>query len=192
MKATILTLCTLLLLTACDTGSNIRETLGLNRNAPDEFKVVSRPPLAVPPDYALRPPRAGAPVYNSAPAHQQARAAATGMGGALPAGVSATAVKPVSSHSLGSTAEASLMEKLGPASASPTSRETLHQDHQTVKDERDSSLLGPPQPDEDKVLVDAPAEAERIKEKQQAGETVTGEDVRTREQKARSVIDQLF
>ncbi|GGY54156.1 DUF3035 domain-containing protein [Parvularcula lutaonensis] len=30
-----------------------------NRNAPDEFAVITKPPLTVPPDYALRPPRPG-------------------------------------------------------------------------------------------------------------------------------------
>ena len=30
-----------------------------NRNAPDEFAIVTKAPLVVPPDYALRPPRPG-------------------------------------------------------------------------------------------------------------------------------------
>ena len=30
--------------------SNIRETLGLSKQSPDEFKVVSRAPLSMPPD----------------------------------------------------------------------------------------------------------------------------------------------
>lgn len=32
---------------------------GANRNAPDEFAVLTKPPLTVPPDYALRPPKPG-------------------------------------------------------------------------------------------------------------------------------------
>ncbi len=32
-----------------------------NRNAPNEFAVTRQPPLVIPPDYALRPPRPGAP-----------------------------------------------------------------------------------------------------------------------------------
>ena len=34
-------------------------TLGLDKQAPDEFSVVARAPLELPPDYSLRPPRAG-------------------------------------------------------------------------------------------------------------------------------------
>lgn len=30
-----------------------------NRNAPDEFAILTKPPLTVPPDYALQPPRPG-------------------------------------------------------------------------------------------------------------------------------------
>ncbi|MCC6598559.1 MAG: DUF3035 domain-containing protein [Alphaproteobacteria bacterium] len=40
--------------------SNAKEKLGLNKSAPDEFQVVRRAPLAMPPDYALRPPQPGA------------------------------------------------------------------------------------------------------------------------------------
>ena len=41
-------------LTACSSSG----ALG-NRNAPDEFAIVTKAPLVVPPDYALRPPRPG-------------------------------------------------------------------------------------------------------------------------------------
>lgn len=46
-------------LTGCDT--TVQETLGLGKRAPDEFQVVRRAPLAVPPDYNLRPPGPGGP-----------------------------------------------------------------------------------------------------------------------------------
>ena len=36
------------------------DALGLGRNPPDEFAVVDRPPLSLPPDFDLRPPRPGA------------------------------------------------------------------------------------------------------------------------------------
>jgi len=44
------------MLSAC---GNVKEKLGLNKSAPDEFAVVSRAPLSVPPDSTLRPPREG-------------------------------------------------------------------------------------------------------------------------------------
>jgi len=38
-----------------------RTALGLTKVVPDEFRVVSKAPLVVPPDYALRPPAPGEP-----------------------------------------------------------------------------------------------------------------------------------
>ncbi len=45
-------------LTACESTKN---ALGLNKVVPDEFRVVTKAPLVVPPDYALRPPAPGEP-----------------------------------------------------------------------------------------------------------------------------------
>lgn len=45
------------LLSGCGLGS----FLGLDRASPDEFRVVSRAPLEMPPDYNLRPPQPGSP-----------------------------------------------------------------------------------------------------------------------------------
>jgi hypothetical protein len=41
--------------------ASLGDKLGMNNQAPDEFKVVAKAPLVVPPDYALRPPAPGEP-----------------------------------------------------------------------------------------------------------------------------------
>lgn len=41
--------------------SEARQAMGLGKRAPDEFTVVKRAPLSLPPEYALRPPDPGAP-----------------------------------------------------------------------------------------------------------------------------------
>ncbi|MDX2233297.1 MAG: DUF3035 domain-containing protein [Hyphomonadaceae bacterium] len=38
-----------------------RQAIGVEKVAPDEFRVVTRAPLVLPPDYSLRPPRPGDP-----------------------------------------------------------------------------------------------------------------------------------
>ena len=43
----------------CD---SFNRALGLEKVVPDEFAVVSRATLAVPPDYSLRPPRPGSSI----------------------------------------------------------------------------------------------------------------------------------
>lgn len=45
-----------------------------NRNSPNEFAVTRQPPLVIPPDYALRPPRPGAPRPQEVGASAQALA----------------------------------------------------------------------------------------------------------------------
>ncbi len=57
----ILVTASLAMLTALAGCSGAAESLGFGRKAPDEFAVVERPPLSIPPDFELRPPRPGAP-----------------------------------------------------------------------------------------------------------------------------------
>ena len=57
LKCTAVVLSTALILVGC--GGRSGNILGLGKTAPDEFSVVSRAPLSLPPDYALRPPSAG-------------------------------------------------------------------------------------------------------------------------------------
>ncbi len=63
------------LLAAC---SDAREALGLNRAMPDESVVVDRAPLVVPPDFSLRPPQPGAPRPQETAATVQAETAVLG------------------------------------------------------------------------------------------------------------------
>ena len=48
--------CTSLMLGGCD---SLSRAMGKTRVIPDEFQVVSNTPLAIPPNYTLRPPRIG-------------------------------------------------------------------------------------------------------------------------------------
>ena len=42
-------------------SGTVQESLGLGKRSPDEFQVVRRAPLILPPDYSLRPPAPGEP-----------------------------------------------------------------------------------------------------------------------------------
>lgn len=53
------TLFAALSLAACSGDNDIKQNLGIKVPPPDEFSVVTRAPLSVPPDYTLRPPRPG-------------------------------------------------------------------------------------------------------------------------------------
>src|ERR1700719_5090518 len=56
----------------CDT---IRQAAGQDKQSPDEFAVVTKAPLVIPPDYNLRPPTAGAAPTNQLAPTQAAQAA---------------------------------------------------------------------------------------------------------------------
>ncbi len=58
---------TVLSLSACGSGGGI-----FNRDRPDEFAVSRQAPLVIPPDFALTPPRPGAPSAQAADASDQA------------------------------------------------------------------------------------------------------------------------
>lgn len=77
-----------LILAGC---SSTKEQLGLNRSSPDEFMVVKRAPLSMPPDYTLAPPRPGAPRPQEQSPYAEAKETVFGGGpaveGAPPANV---------------------------------------------------------------------------------------------------------
>lgn len=58
------------------------KALGVAKNTPDEFRVVARAPLVVPPDYSLRPPTPGQPRPQELLPESMARAALLGSAGA--------------------------------------------------------------------------------------------------------------
>jgi len=55
-----------------------RQALGLTKVVPDEFRVVTKAPLVVPPDYSLRPPAPGEPRPQELQPESQARQALLG------------------------------------------------------------------------------------------------------------------
>lgn len=62
--------------------SEARKSLGLERAPPDEFSVVARAPLSMPPDLKLQPPRPGAPRPQEGTTAQQAAGTVFGGPGA--------------------------------------------------------------------------------------------------------------
>jgi hypothetical protein len=56
-------------LVGCD---SIREAAGITKEPPDEFAVVTKAPLVIPPDYNLRPPKPGAAPTNQVPRRPRA------------------------------------------------------------------------------------------------------------------------
>lgn len=59
-------------LSGCDT---FRKATGSDKQSPDEFEVVTKAPLIIPPDFNLKPPKPGAPPTNQVSPTEAAQAA---------------------------------------------------------------------------------------------------------------------
>jgi hypothetical protein len=66
----------ILAMTAC--SGTVQERLGMGRRSPDEFQVVRRAPLVVPPEYRLPAPGTPSPVQQSRTASNDAQMAVLG------------------------------------------------------------------------------------------------------------------
>lgn len=140
----------------CHTTS---KALGLNKVTPDEFRVVTKAPLVVPPDYSLRPPAPGEPRPTELQPESAARASAYNANAAV-------------SRSIG---EQVLVTKAGAASADPLIRYVVDDEFGDVahkeKSFADKVLFwrkdAPAQPkvaSAETVNEDAKAEEDRLKQ----------------------------
>ena len=168
-------------LTAC---SGVRDQLGLTKKPPDEFTVVRKAPLVLPPNFNLRPPTPGAPQDRSLAATEVARRALTG-----------------NSTSQGSAAptvgELALLRKAGTNRAEPDIRKVLLAET-TQLSVKDKSLVerlifwrDPEVEDED--ILDATAESRRLREASlNGGNTDLGGETPTIRRRGRSLLGGIF
>jgi hypothetical protein len=149
--------------------TDLRRAFGMEKVIPDEFAVVSRAPLAIPPDYSLRPPQPGAAPSQEVPAQDRAKEAVFRVGQQQ-----ASLPPPATQRSPG---EGALLQKAGAPNADPAIREHVRDDVAlTPEGQRgfvDKLLFwrksGPPDSNE---VIDPAKEAERIKQAQAAGTPV--------------------
>lgn len=188
-----------LLLGACE-SDDVQKTLGLNREAPDEFIVVSRPPLSLPPEFTLRPPRPGEAPRGSA-ADEQARSLITGKPAAsvadpvmLEAPTVNTAVTPVTRNDALSGGAANLLRRAGADSGDEGIRAQLSNDAATPADTSNAeSLLDKiTGAEKNEPTVDAEKEAERLRSNKDSGKALTDGEVPVEKPGGNSLIDRIF
>ena len=149
--------------------SGFREAVGLDKSLPDEFSVVSRAPLAVPPDFALRPPEPGAAPTQEVTPENQARDAVFHVGGAQ-------GVLPPAAGDR-STGEGDFLRQAGAATTDPRIRQVITHDREVAPDDERSfadELLfwRAPPPLKSDQPIDPAKEAQRIKEARASGKPV--------------------
>jgi len=151
-----------LMLVGCQ---SIREAAGITKEPPDEFAVVTKAPLVIPPEFNLRPPKPGASPTNQVDPTTAAQMALTATDpSVIAAGMPNTY----------SDAEKSLLSKTGGATAEHTIRKEIEADNKKMEqsDETftDKVLFRGPQPDQG-TAVNAEAEAQRIGDAKAQGKT---------------------
>lgn len=188
-----------LLLTACEDGA-VRNTLGLNRPAPDEFTVVSRPPLSLPPEFTLRPPRPGEEP-RGVPMDEKARSLLTGTAATaksdadtLEAPTVETAVTPVLRNDALSGGANSLLKRAGADGADESIRSKLGEDATRPRDTSTATTLIDQLSGADKnePVVDAKKEAARLRDNKDSGKPLSEGEVPEELPKKRSVLDRIF
>ena len=142
--------------------NTLNQALGNSKTTPDEFRVVAKAPLVVPPEFNLRPPRPGESRPLELRPDLQARSAIFGV-------------------SVGGTASAGerlFVERAGATNADPRIRDILDSEAGDLVRKPfffSDRLLGRSTgPMDDAATIDASAEAERLRAEQSAIANSTG------------------
>jgi hypothetical protein len=168
------------LLSGC---GDARKALGFDKSTPDEFKIVNRAPLSLPPDYALRPPQPGATRPQEQAVPQRALAAVTGATGTRPAAAAA------------SVGENALLARVGADRANPDIREIIERESSVVA-AADQTFLDRVmfwrKPEDLSPVVDPSREAQRLRENAALGRSVNEGDTPTIRRRKRAPLEGLF
>lgn len=169
-------------LAACD-NTGLRRSLGLDMRGPDEFRVVSRAPLDLPPEFGLRPPTPGAARPNELAVREQAKQTVFGSQGAA---------RTVAGRTPG---ESALLRQSGAAEADGSIREVVNRESAQLA-AADRSFTDrlifwrdPPPPG---TVVDPVAEQQRLRENAALGKPATTGETPIIQRKRRGILEGIF
>lgn len=163
---------------------SVKQELGVGRHSPDEFTVIKRAPLTLPPDYSLRVPSTGA-APPAAIASNQAKTIVLGSTDEQPAATG--------------SAEEQMLRKMGAQNARADIRDVISEENGVIAIENQKAVdklmfWSDKEPGDESLPVskiDAKKEAERLKKAQEEGAPINSGDVPTIEPK-KSTIDKIF
>ena len=158
-------------LAAC--SSDLGEVFGYQRGGPDEFAVVKRAPLTLPPDFGLRAPNPGAEELNRVTPRASARNALLG-NDLTPRQRERLARERVAQGS--NPAEVALLSQANALNADPSIRQIVDDESASLARESegfvDNLLFWKPEP-EAGAVVDAEGELQRLQENASLGKPPT-------------------
>ncbi len=168
-----------LFLGACE---NVREQLGLTKSSPDEFSVLIRAPLSLPPNYRLRPPEPGAERPQETSVQEQVKAALYN-------------ASPKSAGAAATAGESALLARAGSSDQDSAIRAIINRDNAIYAEESGSfvdSLIFWRDPQRSDSVIDAARENQRLQEAEATGEAPSAGETAVIERRERSFLEGLF
>lgn len=171
--------------------SGVKKSLGIGKQAaPDEFRVVSRAPLSLPPEFTLRPPAPGEVRPQEGTATQQARSAVFRENDN--ADKTLDEAVPDDGRSRG---ERALLFAAGADKTDSAIRQAIDQETAQINDDSQDfvdTLVFWREAEKPGVIVDPTAEARRIRENSALGRSPTSGRTPTIERKKKAILEDLF
>jgi hypothetical protein len=164
-----------------------RQMLGLDKQTPDEFKIINRAPLSLPPDYALRIPEPGAVRPQEQTIPQRAIAAITG--------TPVSAVAPSGNPAGADPGEAAFTKQFGADRAMPDIREVVERENSVLTAEDKTfldSLMFWRSSEDRSPVVDAQREAQRLRENAALGKPVDDGETPTIQKRKKALLEGIF
>lgn len=158
LKVLVLAVLAVASLSACEAMDSI---LGKSKNPPDEFTVYQRAPLSIPPEFSLRPPEPGAPRPQNRSARGRAETALMGTASQRPANMT--------------PGTQLLLEQAGAFDVEPQIRLAVNEETEKLaKDDQNITrkIMFWSKDGEYGQVIDAEAEAQRIKEGEAMGQSL--------------------
>ncbi len=163
-----------------DKSGNI---LGFEKSSPDEFAVVKRAPLTLPPNYGLRPPRPGAARPQAVSPREEAKKSVIGTTQVKPQRTRRN-VRAEQERRIGtrSSSEVALLKRTGAINVDPNIRDIINREAVGAASEPDTSFVDtllfwrdkePKAQDNIDLVVDAKGEARRLRENKILGKPIT-------------------
>lgn len=177
----------LLALAGCE---NARQALGMGKHSPDEFAVVARAPLTLPPDFSLRPPEPGAERPQEDIPRARAREILLGAGGGnVDPAASAVA------EGRYAKGEAAILQRAGALNTDPGIRQQVNNESASdVASNRRfmDRILFWQEPDPPGVIIDAESESRRLREAAALGDAPNQGDVPIIERRERGWLEGIL
>lgn len=166
--------------------SKAREAFGLAKSAPDEFAVVTRAPLSMPPDYGLRPPSPGTTRPQEGTVQQEARRILLQSGAGNGRRAAAGGF---------SRGERALLGRAGAGNADPSIRATVDRESSVLAAENDGfidSLIFWQKREPAGVVLDPARESRRLRDNAALGEPATKGATPVIKRRKRGFLEGIF